>query len=39
MDYRTYLRRNPDAHGYFGKYGGAYLPPELEPAFKEITEA
>ena len=39
MDYRTYLRRNPDAQGYFGKYGGAYLPPELEPAFKEITEA
>ena len=39
MDYRTYLRRNPDAQGYYGKYGGAYLPPELEPAFKEITEA
>ena len=39
MDYRTYLRRNPDAQGYYGKYGGAYLPPELEPAFREITEA
>ena len=39
MDYRTYLRRTPDAQGFFGKYGGAYLPSELEPAFKEITEA
>ncbi len=39
MDYRTYLRRNPDERGYYGKFGGAYLPPELEPAFREITEA
>ena len=30
---------HPDQQGYFGKYGGAYLPDELKPAFEEITEA
>ena len=39
MDFRTYLRHHPDKDGYFGRFGGAYLPSELEPAFKEITEA
>ena len=37
--FETYLQHNPTPEGRFGKYGGAYLPPELEPAFKEITEA
>ncbi|MBR3944915.1 MAG: tryptophan synthase subunit beta, partial [Akkermansia sp.] len=39
MDFRTYLRHHPDKDGYYGRFGGAYLPAELEPAFKEITEA
>ena len=39
MDFRNYLHTHPDEKGYFGRFGGAYLPPELEPAFKEITEA
>ena len=39
MDFRTYLRHHPDKNGYFGRFGGAYVPAELEPAFKEITEA
>ena len=39
MDYRTYLRNNPDSNGRFGPYGGAYLPDELIPAFKEIAAA
>ena len=39
MDFRTYLRNYPDANGYYGRFGGAYLPKELEPAFKEITDA
>ena len=39
MDFRTYLRQHPDKNGYYGRFGGAYLPKELEPAFKEITEA
>lgn len=39
MDFRTYLRNFPDKKGFYGRFGGAYLPAELEPAFKEITEA
>lgn len=39
MDYRTYLKNYPDAEGKFGRFGGAYLPPELVPAMKEITDA
>ena len=39
IDYRCYLRHYPDAQGYFGRFGGAYVPAELEPAFKEITQA
>ena len=27
----------PDENGYFGEYGGAFLPPELEPIMKEIA--
>lgn len=30
---------NPDAQGFFGEYGGQYLPPQLEKPFAEITEA
>ena len=39
MDFRRYLKDHPDKDGYFGRYGGAYVPKELEPAFKEITQA
>ena len=38
-DFNNYLRTFPDAKGYFGQYGGAFLPPELVPAFAEITAA
>ena len=38
-DFDTYLKNFPDENGYFGKYGGAYLPEQLVPAFKEISEA
>ncbi len=39
MNYKTYLRNYPDDKGYFGKFGGAYLPERLVPAFEEISEA
>ena len=39
IDFRCYLKNYPDKEGYFGRFGGAYLPQELEPAFKEITQA
>lgn len=29
----------PDKKGFFGKYGGQFLPPQLEKPFAEITEA
>lgn len=39
VNFNTYLKDYPNSEGYFGTYGGAYLPPQLEPAFKEINEA
>lgn len=35
----SYLKTTPNSDGYFGEYGGAMLPPPLEPHFKEIREA
>ena len=34
---QDYFKTQPDANGYFGSYGGAYLPPSLVDHFKEIT--
>jgi len=39
IDFDTYFKHYPDANGYFGKYGGAYIAPELQAAMKEITYA
>ena len=39
IDFDTYFKHYPDANGYFGKYGGAYISEELQAAMKEITEA
>ena len=36
---KSYLTSQPDENGFFGQYGGAYIPPQLEEAFKEINEA
>ncbi|MFV0358757.1 tryptophan synthase subunit beta [Tropicimonas sp.] len=35
----AYLRDTPTSDGYFGDYGGAMLPPPLEPHFREIRQA
>lgn len=35
----SYLQANPDEKGYFGKYGGSFIPPELEKPFADITKA
>jgi len=35
----SYLKNLPNADGYFGDFGGAFLPPELEPHFAEINKA
>ena len=29
----------PDENGFFGEYGGQFLPPQLEGPFAEITKA
>jgi len=35
----SYLKSTPTRDGFFGEYGGAMLPPVLEPHFKEIAAA
>ena len=35
----TYFKNYPNENGYFGKYGGAYIAPELKAAMQEITDA
>ena len=39
IDFDTYFKNYPDTNGYFGKYGGSYIPPELQVAMNEISEA
>ncbi len=39
IDFDTYFKNYPDANGYFGKYGGAYISPELKEAMEEINQA
>ncbi len=36
---KPYLESMPDENGYFGKFGGAFIPPQLEEPFREIREA
>ena len=39
IDFDTYFKHYTDENGYFGKYGGTYVTPELKKAMEEITEA
>ncbi len=39
IDFDTYFKNYPDANGYYGKYGGAYIAPELKKAMEEINQA
>ena len=39
VNFDTYFKNYPSAEGYFGKYGGAFIAPELKKAMEEITEA
>lgn len=39
VDFMTYFKNYPDENGYFGKYGGAYIPEELKKAMEEIKQA
>jgi len=35
----TYLELMPDKDGYFGKFGGSFIPPVLEKPFEDIKNA
>jgi len=35
----SYLESHPDENGYFGKFGGSFIPPILEKPFEQITQA
>ncbi|WP_331774362.1 tryptophan synthase subunit beta [Sulfurospirillum sp. 1612] len=39
MKQKPYLQAFPNAEGYFGKFGGAFLPPQLIEQFKQIEKA
>lgn len=39
VEFDTYFKNFPDDNGYFGKYGGAYIPDDLKKAMNEITDA
>jgi len=35
---KSYLESQPDENGFFGKYGGAFIPPPLIEPFAQITQ-
>ena len=39
VQFDTYFKNYPDVNGYFGKYGGSYISPELQNAMQEINDA
>ncbi len=39
IDFDTYFKNYPDKDGFFGKYGGSFIPEELKEAIKEINDA
>ena len=36
---KNYFKNNPDKDGFFGTYGGAFIPPNLEEEMKKINDA
>ena len=36
---KPYLESMPDDNGFFGKFGGAFIPPQLEKPFSDINKA
>ncbi|MCX6077721.1 MAG: tryptophan synthase subunit beta [Campylobacterales bacterium] len=36
---KSYLESHPDENGFFGKFGGLFIPPILEQPFADITKA
>ena len=38
IDFKNYRKMYPSPDGYFGRYGGSYLPKQLQKAIDEVTE-
>ena len=36
---KSYMESHPDENGYFGKFGGSFIPPMLEKPFEDIKKA
>ena len=36
---KSYLESMPNEKGFFGKFGGSFIPPALEKPFEEIKKA
>lgn len=39
VNFDTYFKQYPNKEGYFGKYGGCFISPELTQAMQEINDA
>lgn len=39
IEFDTYFKNYPDSKGFFGKYGGSFVPENLQAALDEITAA
>lgn len=39
VDFAVYTKTTPNKDGYFGTYGGAYIPPQLSEEFERISTA
>ena len=39
VEFDTYFKNYPSKEGFFGKYGGAFVPSELKQAMEEISKA
>jgi len=38
IDFKTYSKEYPNEEGFFGEFGGAFIPPQLADAINEVTE-
>ncbi|MBQ8194847.1 MAG: tryptophan synthase subunit beta [Oscillospiraceae bacterium] len=39
FEFTNYFKNYPDNNGFYGRYGGAFIPDDLKKAMAEITEA
>lgn len=39
IEFKRYFKDYPDSEGFFGKYGGSYISPELHEAMQEVADA